>query len=129
MPIELGSFDIIISMDWLSKYHVMIVCDEKLVRISFGNEILMIEGDRSDGNSMSRLNIISCPKTQKYIQKGCHVFLAQITKKKAKKKSKKKRLEDEPVVRYFLKVFLEDLPGLPPTRKVSGCFTCGTIAL
>ncbi|GJY21539.1 hypothetical protein Tco_0394105 [Tanacetum coccineum] len=36
MPVELGSFDIIISMDWLSKYHAMIVYDEKLVRISFG---------------------------------------------------------------------------------------------
>ncbi|GJZ99880.1 putative reverse transcriptase domain-containing protein [Tanacetum coccineum] len=97
MPVELGSFDIIISMDWLSKYHAMIVCDEKLVRISFGNEILTIQGDRSDGNSVSRLNIISYPKTQKYIQKGCHVFMAQITEKKAEKKSKEKRLEDEPV--------------------------------
>ncbi|GKF94002.1 hypothetical protein Tco_0283702 [Tanacetum coccineum] len=29
MPVELGSFDIIISMDWLEKYHALIVCDEK----------------------------------------------------------------------------------------------------
>ncbi|GKB00661.1 putative reverse transcriptase domain-containing protein [Tanacetum coccineum] len=29
---EMGSFDVIISMDWLSKYHVVIVCDEKIVR-------------------------------------------------------------------------------------------------
>nr|GEU42553.1 putative reverse transcriptase domain-containing protein [Tanacetum cinerariifolium] len=32
MPVEMGSFDVIIGMDWLSKYHAMIVCDEKLVR-------------------------------------------------------------------------------------------------
>ncbi|GJY64871.1 putative reverse transcriptase domain-containing protein [Tanacetum coccineum] len=31
MPVELGSFDIIICMDWLRKHHVVIVCDEKLV--------------------------------------------------------------------------------------------------
>ncbi|GJW14067.1 putative reverse transcriptase domain-containing protein [Tanacetum coccineum] len=29
MPIELGSFDVIIGMDWLAKYHALIVCDEK----------------------------------------------------------------------------------------------------
>ncbi|GJX76197.1 putative reverse transcriptase domain-containing protein [Tanacetum coccineum] len=34
-----------------------------------------------------------------------------------KKKSDDKRLEDIPVVREFLKVFLEDLPGLPPVHQ------------
>nr|GEZ05643.1 hypothetical protein [Tanacetum cinerariifolium] len=35
-----------------------------------------------------------------------------------KDKSVEKRLEDMPTVRDFLEVFLEDLPGLPPTRQV-----------
>ncbi|GJT55316.1 putative reverse transcriptase domain-containing protein [Tanacetum coccineum] len=30
MPVKLGSFDIIIGMDWLAKYHALIVCDEKV---------------------------------------------------------------------------------------------------
>ncbi|GJY82709.1 putative reverse transcriptase domain-containing protein, partial [Tanacetum coccineum] len=38
MPIELGSFDIIIGMDWLSKYHAVIDCAEKIVRIPWGND-------------------------------------------------------------------------------------------
>ncbi|GJV10943.1 putative reverse transcriptase domain-containing protein [Tanacetum coccineum] len=38
MPVELGSFDVIIGMDWLSKYHVVIICDEKSVRVPYGNE-------------------------------------------------------------------------------------------
>ncbi|GKA13241.1 reverse transcriptase domain-containing protein, partial [Tanacetum coccineum] len=33
MPIELGSFNIIIGMDWLAKYQAVIVCAEKIVRI------------------------------------------------------------------------------------------------
>ncbi|GKD51425.1 putative reverse transcriptase domain-containing protein [Tanacetum coccineum] len=33
MPVEMGSFDVIIGMDWLLKYHVVIVCAEKIVRI------------------------------------------------------------------------------------------------
>ncbi|GJV90359.1 putative reverse transcriptase domain-containing protein [Tanacetum coccineum] len=42
MPVELGSFDVIIGMDWLVKYHAVIVCEEKIDRIPFGNEILIV---------------------------------------------------------------------------------------
>ncbi|GJV97022.1 putative reverse transcriptase domain-containing protein [Tanacetum coccineum] len=48
MPLELGSFDVIIGMDWLSKYHVVIICDENIGRIPYGNEVLTIQGDRSE---------------------------------------------------------------------------------
>ncbi|GJT13595.1 putative reverse transcriptase domain-containing protein [Tanacetum coccineum] len=118
MPVEIGSFDVIIGMDWLSKYHVVIVCDEKIIRIPFGNEILIVRGDGSNNGHESRLNIISCTKTQKYLLKGCQVFLAHITTKKAEDKSEEKRLEDVPIVRDFPKVFPEDLSGIPPTRQV-----------
>ncbi|GJU64758.1 putative reverse transcriptase domain-containing protein, partial [Tanacetum coccineum] len=43
--------------------------------------------------------------------------MAQVTKKETEDKSEEKRLEDVPIVRDFLEVFPEDLPGLPPTRK------------
>ncbi|GKF79618.1 putative reverse transcriptase domain-containing protein, partial [Tanacetum coccineum] len=117
MPIELGSFDVIIGMDWLAKYHALIVCDEKVVRIPYGEEVLIVRGDDCDGRSKSKLNIISCTKTQKYIEKGCQVYLAQVTSKDAEDKSDEKRLEDVPIIREFLEVFLENLPGLPPARK------------
>ncbi|GJV05016.1 putative reverse transcriptase domain-containing protein [Tanacetum coccineum] len=48
MPVELGSFDVIIGMDWLAKYHALIVCDEKVVRIPYGNNVLIIRGDNCD---------------------------------------------------------------------------------
>ncbi|GKD00230.1 putative reverse transcriptase domain-containing protein, partial [Tanacetum coccineum] len=32
MPVPLGSFDAIIGMDWLTKHHGVIICDEKIVR-------------------------------------------------------------------------------------------------
>ncbi|GKE43624.1 putative reverse transcriptase domain-containing protein [Tanacetum coccineum] len=116
MPVELGSFEVIIGMDWLAKYHTLIVCDEKVIRIPYGDEVLIIRGD--DYGSGSKLNIISCTRTQKYIQKGCQVYLAQVTSKKAKDKSEEKRLEDVPIIREFLEVFPDDLPGLPPARQV-----------
>ncbi|GJQ92310.1 putative reverse transcriptase domain-containing protein [Tanacetum coccineum] len=118
MPVELGSFDVVIGMDWLVKYHALIVYDEKVVCIPYGDEVLIIRGDDCDSGSKSKLNIISCTKTQKYIQKGCQVFLAQVTSKKTEDKLEEKQLEDVPIVQEFPKVFPEDFPGLPPARRV-----------
>ncbi|GJQ94892.1 reverse transcriptase domain-containing protein [Tanacetum coccineum] len=80
MPIKLGSFDVVIGMDWLSKYHVRIICDEKVIHILINDETLII--------------------------------------RVMEKKSNEKRQEDIPVVREFLEVFPEDLPGLPLVRQV-----------
>nr|GEY54040.1 putative reverse transcriptase domain-containing protein [Tanacetum cinerariifolium] len=118
LPVELGSFDVIVGMDWLSKYDAVIACFEKLVRIPFGNEILTLRGEGINGRNESRLNIISCSKAQDYMSNGCHVFLANITSTKDEDKSKGKQLEDVLVVREFLEVFLKELPGIPPTRQV-----------
>ncbi|GKC68506.1 putative reverse transcriptase domain-containing protein [Tanacetum coccineum] len=118
MPVEMGSFDIIICMDWLAKYHAVIVCDEKLIRVPFGDGILIFHGNGNSNRHESRLNIIWCTKNQKYLLKGCPIFLAHFKTKKAKDKSKEKRLEDVPIVQDFPEVFPEDLPSIPPTRQV-----------
>nr|GEY34525.1 reverse transcriptase domain-containing protein [Tanacetum cinerariifolium] len=47
MPIKLGSFNVIIGMDWLSKYHAKILYDEKFVHIPINGETLIIQGDRN----------------------------------------------------------------------------------
>ncbi|GJX86935.1 hypothetical protein Tco_0337709 [Tanacetum coccineum] len=73
MPVELGSFDFRIFMDWL---------------------------------------------TRSICEKGCHVFLEQITEKKTEDKPYGKRLDDVQIVWDFPEVFPEDLPGLPPARQV-----------
>ncbi|GKD52629.1 putative reverse transcriptase domain-containing protein [Tanacetum coccineum] len=81
MPIELGSLDVIIGMDWDGEYQLVECLNEK-------------------------------------VSKGCQVYLAQVTSKKTEDKSEEKRLKDVPIVREFLEVFPEDLPGLPPARQV-----------
>nr|GFB34057.1 hypothetical protein [Tanacetum cinerariifolium] len=118
MPVELGSFDAIIGMDWLAKYQAIIVCAEKIVRVPWGNETLIIHGDGSNRGNATRLSIISYTKTEKYVKKGFPIFLAHITTKEVEDKLEKKRLEDVPIVRDFPEVFLEDLPGLPLIRPV-----------
>nr|GEV64061.1 reverse transcriptase domain-containing protein [Tanacetum cinerariifolium] len=118
IPVELGSFDIIIGMDWLRRYHAMIVCDEKLVRIPYGNETLIFRGDESNDMRESQLTIISCLKAQEYMTKGCQIFLAQKSTKKEEDKSEGKQLKNVPIVRDFREVFPEDLPGLPSAQPV-----------
>nr|GFA07644.1 putative reverse transcriptase domain-containing protein [Tanacetum cinerariifolium] len=118
MLVELGSFDVIIGMDWLANHHAVIVYDEKIVQIPYGDEVLIVQVDRGGKGEKSKLSIISCTKTQKCIKRGCPIFLAQVTKKETEDKSEKKQLEDVPTVRDFPEVFPEDLPGLPPTQKV-----------
>ncbi|GJS10010.1 putative reverse transcriptase domain-containing protein [Tanacetum coccineum] len=109
MPIELGTFDVIIRMDWLAERDAVIVCGKKVVRVPCGNKTLIVMGDKGP----SWLKVISCIKACKYTERGCQMFVAHATEKK----SKEKRLEDMPVIRDFPEVFPDDLPGLPPPRS------------
>nr|GEV70296.1 putative reverse transcriptase domain-containing protein [Tanacetum cinerariifolium] len=84
--------------------------DERVVRISYGNEMLIVESNKG----VSRLKVISCFKARKYVERGCHLFLTHVMKSK----SKEKRMEDVPLIHDFFKVFHEELPGLPPPRQV-----------
>nr|GFD13419.1 putative reverse transcriptase domain-containing protein [Tanacetum cinerariifolium] len=118
MSVELGSFDVIISMDWLRKCHAIIVCDEKLVHVLYGNKALIFHDNKNDNGRKSRLTVISCSKAQEYMTKGCQIFLAHISVKKEEEKSRGKQLKDVPIIRDFPEVFPEDLPGLPPARPV-----------
>ncbi|GKF63102.1 putative reverse transcriptase domain-containing protein, partial [Tanacetum coccineum] len=93
MPVELGSFDVIIGMDWLVNHHAVIVCDEKIIRIPYEDKILIVQERLPD-------------------------FLAQIKKKETEDKSEEKRLEDVPTVRDFLEAFPKDLPRLPPSQQL-----------
>ncbi|GKC25495.1 putative reverse transcriptase domain-containing protein [Tanacetum coccineum] len=100
---------------WVGKIPSRYCCDEKIIRVSFGNETLIIRNDEGNRANESQLNIISCTK---YMQKGFPIFLAYVTATEVEDKSERKRLEDVPIVQDFPEVFPEDLPGLPPTRQV-----------
>ncbi|GKD39785.1 putative reverse transcriptase domain-containing protein [Tanacetum coccineum] len=43
-PTENRGFDVVIGMDWLSKYHARIICDEKVVHIPIDGKTLIIRG-------------------------------------------------------------------------------------
>nr|GEW97951.1 retrovirus-related Pol polyprotein from transposon TNT 1-94 [Tanacetum cinerariifolium] len=58
MPIELGTFDVIIGMDWLVEHDSVIVCGKKVVHVPYENKTLVVKGDKG----VSRLKVISCIK-------------------------------------------------------------------
>ncbi|GJT22647.1 putative reverse transcriptase domain-containing protein, partial [Tanacetum coccineum] len=102
MPVELGSFDVIIGMDWLRKYHAVIVCDEKLVQVPYGNETLTFCGDES----LFGTNI----RKEKGGQVGKETDRWGGGGGGGRGRNRSNR--------DFPEVFPEDLPGLPPTRPV-----------
>ncbi|KAI3797465.1 hypothetical protein L1987_32722 [Smallanthus sonchifolius] len=111
IPMPLGSFDIIIGMDWLSKNHAEVMCLKKYIRIPLpSGDILKVFGEKP----CKGLKLMSCITAQRYIRKKCMVFLAHVIQKEDKKKG----VQDIPIIREFPEVFPDDLPGLPPVRQV-----------
>ncbi|GJR91199.1 putative reverse transcriptase domain-containing protein [Tanacetum coccineum] len=100
MPIELGTFDVVIGMDWLTEHDVVIVCGEKVLRIPYGNKTLIVKGDRGE----SRLKVISCIKAQKYIERGSQLYLAQV-------------IEKEPAENHLEDVPIDLVPGVAPVAR------------
>ncbi|KAI3686167.1 hypothetical protein L1987_79840 [Smallanthus sonchifolius] len=111
VPMPLGSFDIIIGMDWLSNHHAEVICFEKCIRIPLpSGETLRVFGEKP----CKGLKLMSCTTAQKYLRKKYIAFLAHIVQKDVKEKS----IQDIPIIRDFLEVFPKDLSGLPPVRQV-----------
>ncbi|KAI3717637.1 hypothetical protein L1987_69382 [Smallanthus sonchifolius] len=111
VPMPLGSFDIIIGMDWLSNHHAEVICFEKCIQIPLpSGEILRVFGEKP----CKWLKLMSCTTAQKYLRKKYVAFLAHIVQKDVKEKN----IQDIPIIRDFPEVFPEDLSGLSPIRQV-----------
>ncbi|GJS38858.1 putative reverse transcriptase domain-containing protein [Tanacetum coccineum] len=65
MPVELGSFDVIISMDWLANHHAVIVCDEKIMRIPFRDEVLIVQ-EKETENKLEEERLEDVPTVQDF---------------------------------------------------------------
>nr|GFB58127.1 putative reverse transcriptase domain-containing protein [Tanacetum cinerariifolium] len=88
IPFGYGSFNVIVGMDWLSRYKAKIICYEKVVRIPLPhNEVLRVLGERPEGKA-------------RYLMSA---------------KTEEQKRKDIIVVKNFPGVFLNDLLGLPPS--------------
>ncbi|XP_076926826.1 uncharacterized protein LOC143590100 [Bidens hawaiensis] len=96
IPMQMGSFDVIVGMDWLTLNRAEVVCFEKFLHIPLTNGRI--------------LNVFA----QRYLRKKYVAFIALVMEKE----HKEKKISDIAVVRDFPEVFLEDVFGLPPIRQV-----------
>nr|GEU54890.1 reverse transcriptase domain-containing protein [Tanacetum cinerariifolium] len=77
MPIELGTFDVLIRMDWLILHDAIIVCGKKEVHVPLKKRTLLVKGN----DCVSRLKVVSCMKVKKYVDRGSYLFGAQVVEK------------------------------------------------
>jgi len=111
--LPLGSYDILIGMDWLEKHWSLINCKTKT--INYMNE----EGKRQEIQGILRplkLRLVTTSKLAKCIRKGCQIYAIQVGYTNSKEKFVS--LENMPVVQNFPDVFPEEILGLPPKRDI-----------
>ena len=104
-------FDLILGMDWLSKNRAIVDCGQKTVVLRcFDQTEVIVQGIGSSVMS----NVISTMQASRFMRKGCETFMAVILDSKRGQVD----VEKIPVVREFLDVFPEELPGIPLEREV-----------
>ncbi|KAL0541789.1 hypothetical protein IC582_021849 [Cucumis melo] len=109
--LDMLDFDVILGMDWLAANHASIDCSRKEVTF---NPPSMASFKFKGGGSKSLPQVISAIRASKLLSQGTWGILASVVDTREVDVS----LSSEPVVRDYLDVFPEELPGLPPHREV-----------
>ena len=111
--LDMVDYDVILGMDFLSKYGATIDCKAKVVNFQPpGEEQFTFSGDKSSKQRM----FVSAMKARKWLDSGCTGYLAAVVDTTRKGKAE---LSKVPVVNEFASVFPEELPSLPPDREVT----------
>nr|CAD1823326.1 unnamed protein product [Ananas comosus var. bracteatus] len=109
---KLGEFDVVLGMDWLTKYFATIDCKNRTVTFREpGQAEVVYRGCQSSLFAMT----ISSSRARQLISRGCVAYLATVV---LRGETDAPRIEDIPVVREFGDVFPAELPGMPPDREI-----------
>ncbi|CAA0809447.1 Uncharacterized mitochondrial protein AtMg00860, partial [Striga hermonthica] len=110
--LEMRDFGLILGMDWLSFYHADIRCHDREITLYLpGDESITLFGFRN--RSLS--HVVSMAKATKLLRRGnCKGYLVSLVDDSQKARTP----HDVPIVREFLDVFPDELPGGPPNRQV-----------
>ncbi|KAL8125845.1 hypothetical protein AgCh_013226 [Apium graveolens] len=109
IPIELGEFDVIIGMDWLSQHKADIDCKKKMIAMYTKNNVrINYQGKKQEKK------FLSIPEAKKLLRQGYEAYIAHIVdiEKEAP------NLDEIPIVREFSNVFLDELPGLRADHEI-----------
>ncbi|XP_022014435.1 uncharacterized protein LOC110913926 [Helianthus annuus] len=110
IPMVLGEFKVVVGMDWLSRYHMEILCENKIIHVtSPKGKRVTIHGEREVGAKLCTIL-----EAIKYVRNGSKAFLAYVVDTKLGVS----KIEDTKIVNEYPDVFPDELTGLPPEREV-----------
>ena len=108
----LGSYDIVIGMDWLAAHKAKMDCYYKTLEcVSEEGKRINLQGIRKPVS----VRQISALQMRKYCRKGCPLYAVQVLKTTEGANTSP---EDHPILREYRDVFPEEIPGLPPRRDI-----------
>jgi len=111
--LPLGSYDVLIGMDWLEKHTVLLDFYDK----SFS--CIDDKGNKVTVKGIARkvmIREIFALQLKRSVQKGCKVFVVHLLD--PNEKLEKAEIENIPVINEYKDVFLDEIPGLPPRRDI-----------
>ncbi|TYK11960.1 ty3-gypsy retrotransposon protein [Cucumis melo var. makuwa] len=111
LVLDMLDFDVILGMDWLVANHASIDCSRKEVAF---NPPLMTSFKFKGEGSRSLPKVISAMRASKLLSQGTWSILASVVDTREVDVS----LSSELVVRDYLDVFPEELPGIPPHKDI-----------
>eukprot|EP00253_Pinus_taeda_P011330 PITA_11330 len=111
--LPLGSYDILIGMDWLEKHWSLVNCKTKTI---YYKDDLGQQQELQGIKHHVQIRPITASQLAKCLRKKCQIYAIQVGY--ANQKDKMSALGNIPVVQEFVDVFPEEVPGLPPKRDI-----------
>ena len=113
--LPLGSYDILIGMDWLEQHRVVLNCfDKTFTCINNDGKSISVNGIPRK----TTIRKISSLQLKRAVRKGYKDYVVTVTSEENLNNIDKLKLEDIPVLKENSEVFLEDILGLPPKREL-----------
>jgi hypothetical protein len=110
--LPLGSYDLLIGMDWLATHKAKLDCYYKTLEcVSEEGKRIILQGIRK----LVSVRQILALQMRKYCRKGCPLYAVQVLKTPG---GAEPSLEDYPILREYRDVFPEEISGLPPRRDI-----------
>lgn len=111
--IPLGSYDVVLGMDWLDSHKASIDCRKKTI---------VCQDDKGKGVEIVgiprpiSLQMISAMQLKRSFRKGCQIFA--VTVKELEKEDSVGKTMDHPILQEYADVFPSEIPSMPPKRDI-----------
>ena len=113
--LPLGSYDMLIGMDWLEQHRVVLnFFDKTFTCINSDGKLINVKGIPRK----TTVRQISALQLKRDVRKGCKAFAVTVIDEENINNIDKLKLEDIPTLMKYLDVFTKEILGLPPKREL-----------